>query len=104
MILAFVLGAITIPLHALVLRRAPGPRAAARELPAVGHARDALRSAPFWLLSAAFFLGTFTGIAMTIHAIPFLLERGYSAPFAAFAVGLIGISQIPGRAVFALLG
>ena len=40
---------------------------------------------------------------MTVLAIPFLLERGYSAPFAAFAVGLIGISQIPGRAVFAAL-
>ena len=41
---------------------------------------------------------------MTVHAIPFLLERGYSAPFAAFAVGLIGFSQIPGRVVVALIG
>ena len=69
---------------------------AARSSAAAG---DALRSAPFWLLSAAFFLGTLTGIAMTVHAIPFLLERGYDASFAAFAVGLIGVSQIPGRAV-----
>jgi MFS family permease len=67
-------------------------------------ARDALRSLPFWLLSTAFFLGTFTGIAMTIHAIPFLLERGYSAGLAAFAVGLVGVSQIPGRVVFVLIG
>jgi MFS family permease len=105
-ILAVVLGTITIPLHALALRRAPRPqRAAAGESrPASVVARDALRSAPFWLLSAAFFLGTFTGIAMTIHGIPFLLERGYSAPFAAFAVGLIGISQIPGRALFVVIG
>ena len=101
-ILAVVLGAITIPLHALVLR----PRVAAPVRPARTSvtARDALRSAPFWLLSAAFFLATFTGIAMTVHAIPFLLERGYAASFAAFAVGLIGISQIPGRAAFALIG
>ena len=41
---------------------------------------------------------------MTVLAIPFLLERGYSAPFAAFAVGLIGFSQIPGRALFATVG
>ena len=41
---------------------------------------------------------------MTVHAIPFLLERGYSAPFAAFAVGLVGLSQIPGRVVFAAIG
>jgi MFS family permease len=104
-ILAVVLGAITIPLHALALRRAPRARVAPekRGQASVG-ARDALRSLPFWLLSTAFFLGTFTGIAMTIHAIPFLLERGYSAAFAAFAVGLVGISQIPGRVVFAVIG
>ena len=40
---------------------------------------------------------------MAVHAIPFLLERGYGAGFAAFAVGLIGISQIPGRMLFAPL-
>ena len=105
-ILAVVLGALTIPLHAVALRRAPrvehsSPTASAH---ASVDARDALRSAPFWLLSTAFFLGTFTGIAMTVHAIPFLLERGYGATFAAFAVGLIGFSQIPGRISFALIG
>jgi MFS family permease len=104
-ILAVVLGTITIPLHALALRRAPRARVTPEQhvQPSVG-ARDALRSLPFWLLSTAFFLGTFTGIAMTIHAIPFLLERGYSAAFAAFAVGLVGISQIPGRVLFAVIG
>jgi MFS family permease len=102
-ILAAILGAITIPLHVLVLRRAPEPAATERASPSVP-ARSALRSLPFWLLSTAFFLGTFTGIAMTVHAIPFLLERGYGAAFAAFAVGLIGLSQIPGRVVFALIG
>ena len=38
---------------------------------------------------------------MTVFAIPFLLERGHSPAFAAFAVGLIGVSQIPGRLLFA---
>jgi predicted MFS family arabinose efflux permease len=104
-ILAVVLGAITIPLHALVLRRAPRlDRAASPHAASSATARDALRSATFWLLSTAFFLGTFTGIAMTVLAIPFLLERGYGAPFAAFAVGLVGFSQIPGRIVFAAIG
>jgi MFS family permease len=102
-ILAVILGAITIPLHALVLRRAPRPAATERASPSVS-ARAALRSLPFWLLSTAFFLGTFTGIAMTVHAIPFLLEQGYGAAFAAFAVGLIGVSQIPGRVLFAAIG
>jgi predicted MFS family arabinose efflux permease len=38
---------------------------------------------------------------MTVHTIPFLLDRGHSPGFAAWAVGLIGISQIPGRLLFA---
>ncbi len=41
---------------------------------------------------------------MTVLAVPYLVERGYSAPFAAFAVGLIGFSQIPGRILFAAAG
>jgi predicted MFS family arabinose efflux permease len=103
-ILAVILAAITVPIHAFVLRRAPEPQPDAhRETPSTS-AAEALRSAPFWLLSAAFFLATSTGIAMTVHAVPYLVERGYSAPFAAFAVGLVGFSQIPGRVLFAALG
>jgi Major Facilitator Superfamily len=102
-ILALILAAITVPIHALVLRQAPQARPEARAAPSTS-ASHALRSAPFWLISAAFFLATFTGIAMTVLAVPYLVERGYSAPFAAFAVGLIGFSQIPGRVLFATVG
>jgi MFS family permease len=100
-ILAVILAVVTVPLHALVLR--PGPAiqqsnhvTATPSVPAA----HALRSAPFWLLSVAFFLASIAAIAMTVHTIPFLLERGHGAGFAAFAVGLIGISQIPGRLLF----
>ena len=101
-ILAVILAVVTIPLHALVLR-APDDMGAREESATSVAARDALRSRGFWLLSAAFFLATLTGIAMTVQAIPFLLEQGYTTRFAAFAVGLIGISQIPGRLLFAPL-
>jgi MFS family permease len=101
-ILAIILAAVTIPIHALVLRPAPTARSEKRAVSVP--ASEALRSTPFWLLSAAFFLATFTGIAMTVHAVPYLVERGYSATFAAFAVGLIGFSQIPGRILFAAAG
>ena len=102
-VLAVILAAITIPLHAVVLRRAPEVEPGHRSAVPSSTASDALTSRPFWLLTGAFFLATFTGIAVTVLGIPFLLERGYSASFAAFAVGLIGISQIPGRVVFAAL-
>jgi predicted MFS family arabinose efflux permease len=102
LVLAAVLAAITVPLHALVLRPAP----VARDRPAAqasAPAGDALRSLTFWLLSLAFFVASLSTIAMTVFAIPFLLERGQSAAFAAFAVGLVGVSQIPGRLLFAPL-
>jgi MFS family permease len=102
-ILAVILGVVTIPLHALVLRKAPDRVVDSRSHAASTPAGDALRSAPFWLLTGAFFLASLTGIAMTVHAIPYLLERGEDPAFAAFAVGLIGISQIPGRVLFALV-
>jgi MFS family permease len=99
-ILALILGALTIPLHALALCRPPAP--SRRRHHHAAAAPTALRSTPFWLLSAAFFLASLTGIAVTVHAIPYLLERGEDPAFAAFAVGLIGIAQIPGRALFAV--
>jgi MFS family permease len=102
-ILAAILGGVTVPLHALVLRAAPeaGPRPDGAE-GAVG-AREALRTGEFWMLSAAFFLAQFAAIGAMVLAIPFLLERGHAAEFAALAVGLFGISQIPGRILFAPL-
>jgi MFS family permease len=98
-ILAVILAAVTVPLHAAVLRRGPGAATERRSAP-VG---AVLRSAPFWLLSTAFFLASVAAFAMIVQAIPFLLERGHGAGFAAFAVGLMGASQIPGRLVFGLL-
>jgi MFS family permease len=103
-VLAVILAAITVPLHALVLRPAKHARTAdtASGGPSIA-ASAALRSAPFWLLSSAFVLATLTSFAMAVHAIAFLLERGHAPAFAAFAVGLVGISQIPGRLLFAPL-
>ena len=100
-VLAVILGATTVPLHAVVLRLPPvdTPDEAVPAVPAVP-AGEALRSRPFWLLSTAFFLASLATIAMMVFAIPFLLERGHSAAFAAFAVGLVGVSQIPGRVLF----
>jgi predicted MFS family arabinose efflux permease len=103
-ILAVILGVVTVPLHAVVLRAArTEPRAPHQRGGVSTGARRALRSASFWRLSSAFCLATLTGIAMTVHAIPFLLQRGYGAGFAAFVVGLVGISQVPGRLLFAAI-
>ena len=100
LILAAILAVVTVPLHAIVLRRGPGAAAAAE---ASADAREVLRSTSFWLLSAAFFLASLAAFAMIVQAIPFLLERGHGTGFAAFAVGLMGAAQIPGRLLFGVL-
>jgi MFS family permease len=110
--LAIVLGVGTVPLHALFLRPAPareepealalvaGDPPAPLAEPAVA-AGAAVGSSAFWYLTAAFVLSSFAISAVAVHLIPYLLEGGRSAGFAAFAAGLMGLMQVPGRVVFA---
>jgi MFS family permease len=95
-VLAIVLGAITVPLHLVILRPSPRRERAPRSVPA----RDALRTRVFWALAAAFSLGAFAWSAMTVLLVVILVEEGLPAGFAAFALGVTGISQLPGRLLF----
>lgn len=103
-ILAAVLAAVTIPIHALVLR--PPPR---RESIASRDAGDgdrqaslsgALATPVFWILALAFVLSNFATVSVTVHLIPYLTQHGYSPAGAAAAVGWIGAMQLPGRVFF----
>jgi MFS family permease len=67
-------------------------------------AAEALRGAAFWLLTAAVVISSFLTMAINVHLIPYLLEEGYAASFAAVAVGLIGAVQLPARALLLPLG
>jgi MFS family permease len=96
-VLAIVLGVATIPLHLFVLR--PHPRHVTERSPSVP-AREALRTTVFWLLAAAFALSTFAWSAITVHLVVLVIDQGHPAAFAAFAAGLTGISQLPGRLVY----
>lgn len=110
-LLALLLGLITIPLHAFVLRRHPRDLGLAadgiEEATVVGvstrkversrtlHA--ALRDRAFWWMVAAFVLTTLGGIALTVHLIPYLLTRGIEPAAAAQIAGLLGAMQVVGR-------
>jgi MFS family permease len=104
--LAVVLGVVTIPLHAGLLRRgpagAPVPRAGnAPATPAPGLTLGAARrTAVFWVLAAAFFASNFATAALGTHLIPYLVGRGYSPTIAATAIGWMGAMQLPGRLLF----
>ena len=106
LVLAAVLAVITIPVHALVLRRPPR---AARPLDGAPHRDDrpgvtlsaATRTPVFWVLAAAFFAGNFTTNSVTVHVIPYLTEHGYSPTVAAVVIGWMGAMQVPARVFFA---
>jgi MFS family permease len=105
LILAAALGVLTIPLHALVLRPAPTPEtpgaAAAPVAPIAGVSlKAATRTAVFWVLAIAFVVSNFATIAVTVHLIPYLVDRGYSAAVAAATIGWMGAMQLPGRIFF----
>lgn len=111
----FVLAALP---HALLLRRRPedhglhvdglptDPRPAeVSDSPALGaELREALRDPAFWWLAAGFALETFSGVAVSIYLISYLVDRGDSAHFAAFATGLIGAAQVVARILATVAG
>jgi MFS family permease len=114
--LSMILGVGTIPLHLIVLRRRPadlgllidGDAHVADGEPLRQHQRNvsvraALRDRTFWWLTGGFMLTTLAAIAITVHIIPYLLDHGYDARFAALAASVIGAMKFPGRLVFAPL-
>jgi MFS family permease len=109
-ILAVVLAVTTVPLHALVLRQAPAPVETAapsggeEEAPSTA-AADAFRTPTFRLLAAAWVGFTFVMSGLAAHQVAYLIERGFTDAFAAFATGMLGAMQLGGRLLFApLLG
>jgi MFS family permease len=118
-VLAVILAALTIPPHAILLRSRPEalglhPDGARPELGEDGvrkvsvaegiTPREALRDPAFRWLTVAFFLETIAMIAVGVHLIPYLTERGDGARFAAAATGLIGAAQVASRVLATLFG
>lgn len=114
LLLGLFLACITIPLHALRLRRRPAdlglqpdgalPTADASSSGLRGVSlRTALHGRVFWLITLAFGLISLSAAAIRVHFIPFLMESGIDSSTAAFATGTIGIMQVVGRVIFAPL-
>lgn len=114
LILGILLGAVTIPLHAIVLRRCPADLGLLPDgedhsrlqtfVPQVAQTlSDALHSRYFWLLTASFSLIMLAASGIRVHFIPFLIDSGIDPSTAAVASGTIGIMQVLGRLLFAPL-
>jgi len=103
LILAGVLAAVTIPAHALALR-GPWPPAPPPVSTSVAATPGAItRSRPFLLLATALTLSAFAMYAVVVTLVPLLLDRGYTATQAAWALGLGGAGQTLGRTLYAAL-
>lgn len=103
-ILAVVFGAITLPLHLVVLRRPwPVHESAGQEADARAaeqetvYARSVMRSSPYLFLTIGLTLGSFAMFASMINLVPMLTERGVSSTLAAWVLGLGGLGQVLGR-------
>jgi MFS family permease len=108
--LALLLGATTIPLHALFLRA--GPPAVGRRVdgerdtpgpppaPAVGGLAEAVAEGRFWRLTGAFALASVAAAAIGVHLVSYLTSAGVSPGRAAAALAGIGLMQLPGRLAF----
>ncbi len=76
---------------------AAGGRDAARRGPLeVDYWRDALKSAPIWQLTGAYFVCGMTTAIISAHYIPFAVERGVDARVAAVAFGVMSALNIAG--------
>jgi MFS family permease len=108
-VLAVVL-AVTVPLHALVLRRKPQDRGVLPDGDSFVNTevtrdprietRTALGLRSFWFLLISVTLVRFAVSVMTPHLVPLLSERGYSSTLVASAAGSIGLLQLLGRVFF----
>ncbi|WP_435769491.1 MFS transporter [Nocardioides sp. SYSU DS0651] len=99
LVLGLALLVITVPAHALALRR-PWPADPVRHDDAqdAGEYAATVRSdARFRLLVLGLTTASLAMYAALISLVPLLLERGISAPVAAWALGLGGVGQVVGR-------
>ncbi len=65
--------------------------------------RQALGTAPFWLVAAAWFTAMIPLSAVSLHQVAFLTDAGLPMRSASFAAGLVGGMGIAGRALFGWL-
>ena len=99
-VLALVLGVVTIPLHwrglDLPWHRAP----AAEDGSAAG---GTVRTRPFLMLIVTSAAAAFVVYAVVVNLVPLLVERGFSPAEAAIGLGIGGVGQVAGRLGYARL-
>ena len=57
----------------------------------------AMRTARFWWIAIGYFGGLFAWYAVQVHQTKYLVEIGFSATYAAWALGFVSLAGIPGQ-------
>jgi predicted MFS family arabinose efflux permease len=98
-VLAGILALVTVPGHALGLRRRwpPAQHHADPDDPAAAAPGQVARSSGFLTLAAAMSLASFSIYAVIVNLVPLLTGRGLPTSTAALALGLGGLGQVLGR-------
>lgn len=99
LVLAALMGIITIPVHALFVPARGGPHARHRLHGTGASVGEALRDKRFWLYGAAFVAQAAAVSAVGVLLVTYLRHRGHAATVAAFLSGLLGILSVTGRLV-----
>ena len=102
-ILAGVIAVVTIPLHALALRRTRPITAQPAHHPRPAPSR-ALHDPGFWLLATAFVLHSAALAVIGVHLVTYLTRLGHQPTTAATLAGLLGLLSVTGRATVTILG
>lgn len=98
--------ACIVPAALYLLARGSGAPARATPREAAGIAaaddasmtlREALGTAPFWLMVVSFFCGALCSQTMHVHQVAYLVDHGLSALLAASVVGAVGVASIVGK-------
>ncbi|MDV8002395.1 MFS transporter [Rhodococcus sp. IEGM 1408] len=98
LIMAGILAAVSVPLHALFLNSTwSGTVGEPSAQQSRGEVRRVTRTRQFITLQVVMTVATFTLFAVTINLIPLLLDRGIAYSTAALAFGLVGAGQVVGR-------
>src|SRR5438105_3756047 len=59
----------------------------------------AMRTARFWWIALGYLCGLFAWYAVQVHQTKYLVEIGFSATYAAWALGFVSLAGIPGQIV-----
>jgi MFS family permease len=104
LVLAGLLGAVTVPLHTRYLNRSwQQARSDMQMIEDSAQVRNIRRSSEFVALQALMVLLCLGLYTVTLNIIPLLMEKGADYTLAALGLGLVGAGQVAGRLLFAAI-